>query len=174
MKKFITGCLLFFLFTSLVLAQGNYEKPRLEQKDSWSLIMVPDIQNYVKWGRNQPLLDLITAWIEDNIDTLNVKMVVCVGDLVHNNEKINRDYDGDQTTQRQWEAVSKAFARLDHKVPYIAATGNHDYSVDRQGKRSSRYSEFFSIDRNYLNQKYLVQNTRVERSSWQGLFIHES
>lgn len=162
MKKFITGCLLFFLFTSPVLAQGNYEKPRLEQKDSWSLIMVPDIQNYVKWGRNQPLLDLITAWIEDNIDTLNVKMVVCVGDLVHNNEKINRDYDGDQTTQRQWEAVSKAFARLDHKVPYIAATGNHDYSVDRQGKRSSRYSEFFSIDRNYLNQKYLVQNTRSE------------
>ncbi len=165
MKKFLTGCLLFFLFTNTILSQGNYEKPRLEQKGSWSLIMVPDIQNYVKWGRNQPLLDLITAWIEDNIDTLNIKMVVCVGDLVHNNEKINRDYDGDQTTQRQWEAVSKAFARLDHKVPYIAATGNHDYSVDRQGKRSSRYAEFFSIDRNYLNQKYLVQNTRNEEGT---------
>ena len=165
MKKFLTGCLLFFLFTNTILSQGNYEKPRLEQKGSWSLIMVPDIQNYVKWGRNQPLLDLITAWIEDNIDTLNIKMVVCVGDLVHNNEKINRDYDGDQTTQRQWEAVSKAFARLDHKVPYIAATGNHDYSVDRQGKRSSRYAEFFNIDRNYLNQKYLVQNTRNEEGT---------
>ena len=163
MKKTFACCLfLVLLLTGLAHAQDNYEKPQLEQKGSWSLIMIPDVQNYVKWGRNQPILDLMTAWIEDNIDSLNVKMVVCVGDLVHNNEKINKDYDGDQTTQRQWEAVSKAFARIDHKVPYIAATGNHDYSIDRDGRRRSRYAEFFNIDRNYLNQKILVQNTRNE------------
>ncbi len=161
-KTFACWLYLVLLLTGPAHAQDNYEKPRLEQKGSWSLIMIPDVQNYVKWGRNQPILDLMTAWIEDNIDSLNVKMVVCVGDLVQNNEKINKDYDGDQTTQRQWEAVSKAFARIDHKVPYIAATGNHDYSIDRDGRRRSRYAEFFNIDRNYLNQKILVQNTRNE------------
>lgn len=146
----------------ICFSQESYHKPTLEQDGSWSLIVIPDIQNYVKWGRNQPILDLMMAWIEENIDSLNIKMVMCVGDLVQNNERINNDFDGDQSTQRQWEAASVAFERLDGKVPYIAATGNHDYSIDRQGKRTSRYSEFFTIDRNHLNRKIIVQNTRNE------------
>src|SRR5690606_28315102 len=148
---------------STVVAQNEYKKPALENKESWSMIMIPDIQNYVKWGRNQPILELMTAWIEENIDTLNIRMVVCVGDLVQNNEKIAKDYDGDQSTQRQWEAASGAFDRLDGKVPYIAATGNHDYSVDREGNRTSRYNEFFTIDKNFLNADHLVQNSRDEQ-----------
>jgi hypothetical protein len=103
------------------------------------------------------------AWIVDNIDTLNIKMVIGVGDLVENNEKITNDYDGDETTQSQWEFVSNLFGKLNGKVPYIAATGNHDYSIDRNGNRSSRYSEFFSSEKNFLNQKILVQNSRNEQ-----------
>jgi len=160
--KRICLCVVVSLLVSSAYSQARYEKPSLENKDSWSLIMVPDVQNYVKWGRNQPILDLMMAWIEENIDTLNIKMVMCVGDLVQNNEKINNDYDGNQSTQRQWEAASQAFSKLDGKVPYIAATGNHDYSIDRNGHRTSRYGEFFTIDKNHLNRKTLVQNTRSE------------
>lgn len=126
------------------------------------MIMVPDLQNYAKWGRNQPLMDLMMAWIVANLDSLNIKMVMGMGDLVECDEKITADYDGDQTTQSQWGAVSRAFARLDGKVPYIAATGNHDYSINRQGVRTSHYSDFFTTDRNHLNQKILVQNSRNE------------
>lgn len=164
MKKMIfSWVLLFLLATNISFSQEKYQKPALEQKGSWSLIMVPDLQNYVKWGRNQPLVDLMMAWIVDNIDTLNIKMVMGMGDLVENDEKITNDYDGDQTTKSQWEAVSKAFGKLDGKVPYIAATGNHDYSIDRQGNRTSHFSDFFTTDRNHLNQKILVQNTRNEQ-----------
>lgn len=166
MKRIAYCFVLILCFIALVnptvFAQKNYQKPSLENKDSWSMIMIPDIQNYVKWGRNQPILDLMTAWIEENIDTLNIRMVVCVGDLVQNNEKITTDYDGNQSTQRQWEVASRAFDRLNGKVPYIAATGNHDYSVDREGNRTSRYNEFFPVDKNFLNHKYLVQNARDE------------
>lgn len=162
-SRFLLFLVMFLLAQSESDAQEKFQKPALENKDSWSLILVPDIQNYVKWGRNQPLLELMMAWIEENIDTLNIKMVVCVGDLVQNNEKITNDYDGNQSTQQQWEAASGAFNRLDGKVPYIAATGNHDYSIDPEGNRSSRYSEFFTIDKNHLNQKALVQNTRNEQ-----------
>ncbi|QNL52009.1 metallophosphoesterase [Olivibacter sp. SDN3] len=163
--KRISRCLLLVLCclsADFAFAQETYQKPTLEQEGSWSLILIPDVQNYVKWGRNQGILDLMTAWVEENIDSLNIKMVMCAGDLVQNNEKIANDYDGNQTTQRQWEAVSSAFSRLDGKVPYMAATGNHDYSIDRQGNRTSRYSEFFTIDRNHLNQQLLVQNSRDE------------
>ncbi|WP_134089050.1 metallophosphoesterase [Olivibacter sp. XZL3] len=143
-------------------AQEAYRKPALEQKGSWSIIMVPDVQNYVKWGRNQPILDLMTAWIEENVDTLNVKMVMCVGDLVEQNDIINPGHDGNQSAQRQWEAVAGAFAKLDGKVPYLMATGNHDYSIDREGRRRSRFDEFFPIDKNWMNKKVLAQNSYNE------------
>lgn len=162
-KRIFSIVLIILLAANFSFAQEKYKKPALEQQGSWSLIMIPDLQNYTKWGRNQPLMDLMMAWIVENIDTLNIKMVMGVGDLVENDEKITNDYDGDQTTQSQWQSVSNAFARLDGKVPYIAATGNHDYSIDREGNRTSRYSDFFTTDRNHLNQKALVQNSRNEQ-----------
>lgn len=164
MKKRFFGCLLVLvLAASASFSQDKYKKPALEHKGSWSLIMVPDLQNYAKWQRNQPLVDLMMAWIVDNIDSLNIKMVMGVGDLVENDGKITNDYDGDQTSKSQWECISRAFGKLDGKVPYIAATGNHDYSIDPQGNRTSSYSNFFTTERNHLNQKYLVQNTRNEQ-----------
>lgn len=162
-KQVLIPVLICVLVTNSLFSQQPDQKPVPEQKGSWSLIMVPDLQNYVKWGRNQPIMDLMMAWIADNIDTLNIKMVIGVGDLVENDEKITTDFDGDQTTQSQWQAVARAFAKLDGKVPYIASTGNHDYSVDKAGNRTSHYSEFFTTDKNWLNQKILVQNTRNEQ-----------
>lgn len=163
MKKLAVVLLAGCLFSITVLAQEKYRKPALDQKGSWSLIMVPDLQNYAKWGRNQPIMDLMMAWIADNIDTLNIKMVMGMGDLVENDEKITNDYDGDQTTLAQWKAVAAAFGKLDGKVPYIAATGNHDYSIDSKGNRSSHFSDFFHTEKNILNQKILVQNSRNEQ-----------
>ena len=154
---------ILLLAASVAHAQKTYEKPALENKKSFTVIMVPDIQNYVKWGANQPILDLMSAWIDHNLDSLNIKMVLCMGDLVNNNEKIMNDYDGDQTTDQQWKSASRFFDRFNGKVPYMAATGNHDYSIDREGNRTSRYNEFFTIEKNYLNQKYLVQQGRDEQ-----------
>ncbi|MEE6186106.1 hypothetical protein PIECOFPK_01204 [Mycovorax composti] len=163
MKKYLIPTLVFLFITISVFAQQDYKKPTLENKDSWSLILIPDIQNYVKWNRNTPILDLMMAWIEDNIDSLNIKMVMCAGDLVETDEKIANDNNGDRTTQQQWETASKVFSRLDGKVAYIAATGNHDYSIDRMGNRSTRYNDFFTIERNHLNKKYLVQHGKNEQ-----------
>ena len=119
--------LILFLFLSLFSAgQQKYEPPKLSSEDSWSLILIPDPQTYVKFGRNQPLFELMTAWIGENIDPLNIKMVLCVGDLVEHNEMINPDGKfGNQPSKLQWESVSRAFERLDGRVPYITALGNH-------------------------------------------------
>ncbi|GAB3010517.1 metallophosphoesterase [Niabella terrae] len=163
MKKIILLIAVFGGLTGPIKAQEAYQSPQLEKAQSWTLIMVPDIQNYVKWKRNQGIMDIMMSWIETHIDSLNIKMVVCTGDLVENNEKITNDYDGDQTTDQQWAFAANSFARLNGKVPYIAAAGNHDYSTDAKGNRSSRYSEFFKPETNYLNQQYLVQNTRNEQ-----------
>lgn len=136
--------------------------PVLEDEGSWTLVMVPDTQYYTVRARNQPILELMTAWIESNIDALNIRMVVQVGDLIERSGKITPDEkQGDQTTRQQWGAVSRAFARLDGKVPYIAATGNHDYTTDDTGSiRRTLYPEYFNVERNHLIQKALVQNGR--------------
>ncbi|MCD8540500.1 MAG: metallophosphoesterase [Leadbetterella sp.] len=159
MKKF-SGVILLFFSLHFASAQEAYVKPRLENKDSWSVIMIPDPQNYAKWTRNQPVFDLMMAWIEENLDSLNVKMVVCTGDLVELDDIIIPGIDWNISAPRQWEYISNAFKRLDGKVPYLAAAGNHDYSINKDGERTTRYNAFFPADKNFLNTKHLVQNTR--------------
>lgn len=156
MKKHLL--IIIFFISTVLSGQEKFEAPKLDNQNSWSIIVIPDTQNYVKWNRNQPILDLMVRWIEDNIDKLNIKMVAHVGDLVEHNNILNPGYDGDQSAESQWKSIQSTLGRLNGKVPYIAATGNHDFSINNEGRRFSRYNDFFPSDFNNLNQKYLAQN----------------
>ena len=109
-------------------AQDRADRQELTDPDSFTMILLGDPQGYTKYDINQPLFDLCTAWIADNVDHLNIKAVLCTGDLVEQNENIvlNRKM-LNQTSREMWEAASHALARLDGKVPYIVSPGNHDY-----------------------------------------------
>lgn len=50
------------------------------------MILLPDPQSYNKFDANQPLFELQTAWIANSIGSLNIKGVLCTGDLVEQNE----------------------------------------------------------------------------------------
>lgn len=81
---------------------------------------------------------------------------MCTGDLVEYNDRIDPDsIKFDQPYSEQWKAVSRSFSKLDGHVPYLAATGNHDFSYGNRQKKNSHYSEYFPVDKNYLNQKLL-------------------
>lgn len=157
-KKTVLSLLLaLFLFVRLS-AQQTYQAPALERDGAWSLILVPDTQSYVKFGRNQPILDLMTAWIAEQIDPLNIKLVIQVGDLVEHNAILNPNGKiGDQPGKNQWEAVSRSFGKLDGKVPYIAATGNHDYGILNVENRKTEYNKYFPVDKNFLSQRMLKE-----------------
>ncbi|MDD2437357.1 MAG: metallophosphoesterase [Massilibacteroides sp.] len=162
---FLLATVIYTLFSMDCLAQQDYQKPQLDNPDSWSVILLPDPQNYVKYTRNQPILELMLAWVEEQIDPLNIKMVLCTGDLVEQNDQINPGLDGDLTSEQQWVFVSKAFDRLNGKTPYIIATGNHDYSIDDKGIRTSCFPDFFKVSKNFLNKKMMVQNNRNEKGT---------
>lgn len=156
LKKSTLLVSLFFILALMVKGQQNYEAPKLSSEDSWSMIIIPDPQTYVKFSRNQPLFELMTAWIDENIDYLNIKMVLCVGDLVEHNEMINPDgIFGNQPSKLQWESVSRSFERLDGKVPYITALGNHDYGFKSIENRKSNFNQYFPVDKNFQNMKIL-------------------
>jgi len=158
----MAALLLVLLACVPAAARADDRPPTLQDEKGWTLVVIPDTQYYTVRSRNQPILEMMTAWIESNIEPLNIRMVVQVGDLIERSGKITPDArQGDQTTRQQWQAVSRAFARLDGKVPYLAATGNHDYTTDDRGQqRWTHYGDYFTPERNPLVQRFLVQNSR--------------
>lgn len=154
-----TGCVLFFLMLggNRVFAQ-SYKAPALSHPQSWSVVIVPDPQGYTKFLRNQPILDLMTNWIDDNRKKLNIGLVLCTGDLVEHNyiNEVPKE-NGDQLSDSQWRSVSGAFGRLDGKLPYILCTGNHDYGTGSSENRYSQFNSYFPPVRNPLNRQALVE-----------------
>ena len=101
-------------------AQHRADPQKLVNPESFSMILLGDPQGYTKYDINQPLFDLCTAWIADNIESLKIKAVLCTGDLVEQNDNnvLNRKM-LNQTSREMWEAASQALKRLDNKVPIL-------------------------------------------------------
>lgn len=142
--------------TTATYAQNTYEPPKLTDDKSWSLVLLPDPQTYVKFGRNQPIFELMTSWIAESIKPLNIGMVLCTGDLVEQNNLLNpKGHNGDQPSKAQWESIARGFGRLDGRVPYIAATGNHDFGYVSAETRHTFYDQYFPVDKNFRSQELL-------------------
>lgn len=152
------GCLLAFL---QLRAQVNTNQQHLCNPNSFSIVLLGDPQNYVKYDYNQPVFELMTAWTAHHIDSLRVKAVLCTGDLVDQNECILPPFPrfGNLTSREQWTFVSRAFGRLDNKVPYLISTGNHDYGYTRSENSMTRFPEYFPIERNSQWKKTIVAAT---------------
>ena len=150
-------CTLVSTFAQPLFAKG-YEHPQLSDSASWTMILLPDLQNYVKFHRNQPLLDIMMNWIVENRERLNIRNVLCTGDLVDADDIENPEFaKTDQTGRQQWKAVVAAFSKLDGVVPYVTCTGNHDYNLvmaSRRGKVTS-FPTYFPPEKNILNQQLL-------------------
>ena len=149
--------------------------PKLLDEGSFSMIMVPDPQSYTKFAANQPLFDLQTAWIAQNINRLNIKAALFTGDMVEQNGKqvsypLPNPYNGDQTGRQQWEAVSRALSRLDNRLPYVVAQGNHDIGHITATDRHSLAPEFIRPERNITFEKCLVSTC----PNWEGVHTMEN
>ncbi|WP_247716432.1 metallophosphoesterase [Sinomicrobium weinanense] len=74
------------------------------------IVLVPDTQTYTE--KYPEILRTQIQWIADN--ARETDLVIQQGDLTQNNSK------------EEWETVRQAFRKLDGKVPYVLAVGNHD------------------------------------------------
>ena len=147
MKRFIVLSLALASAVSLC-AQHRADQQKLNGPASSTLILLGDPQTYVKYDINQPLLDLQMAWVYDNIDNLNMKAVLCVGDLVEQNDNnaLNRNM-LNQTSRQMWEAVSKSFKWIDGKVPHLHSPGNHDYGFKHSEDEHTFFPDYFTAER---------------------------
>ena len=146
--------LFFFIFLLMAgvyqaNAQQRTDQQHLTDPNSFSMILMGDPQGYTKYDMNQPLFELSTAWVADNIDNLHIKAVLITGDLVEQNENIVRNRNMlNQTSREMWESASRSLARLDNKVPYIISAGNHEYGYQHAENGMTHFPEYITFERN--------------------------
>ncbi len=117
---------------------------------AWSMVILPDTQNYVKAAEYQSLLPKITGWIRDNKDAYKIQVVLQEGDIVNNNNT-NNPSSGDQTSAQQWPAAQAGMFVLNGHVPYIMAAGNHDFGTTNAQNRDTMVNNYFKPSDNPLN-----------------------
>ena len=109
MKPIRILLLLALLSGPCLTARAQKVEPlTLEDSASWSMVLLPDPQSYVKYGYNQPLLEVMTRWIRYNVERLNIRLVLCTGDMVEENF---RTVSGGPATSRRPSSGSPSRAR---------------------------------------------------------------
>lgn len=129
---------------------------------AWSLVVIPDTQNYVKSTADLPILMRMTTWIRDHRDEFGIQAVIQEGDIVNQNSQVTPT-SGDQTATQQWQNARDAFAVLNGRVPYVMATGNHDYGTTSAQDRTTQFNDYFKTTDNPLTdpvQGGILQGTR--------------
>ena len=144
-------------FLSLA-AQNRADQQHLADPKSFSMILMGDPQNYVKQSTSQPIYELNTVWIADNVDNLNIKAVLITGDMVNANDRLSLGTrpKENQTSKQMWEWTSHCLERLDNKVPYIICSGNHDYGYIRGDEGFTHFPEYITFERNSQNVDHIV------------------
>lgn len=156
--------LTLILFAALVVstaagAQNRTDRQQLDNPGSFSMILLGDPQTYTKYDINQPIFELCTAWIADNLEQLKIKAVLCTGDLTEQNENLalNRRM-LNQTSREMYGWASHCFERLDNKVPYIICPGNHEYGYKHSENGHTHYPEYFPFERNSCWRDILISS----------------
>ena len=114
---------------------------------AWSMVYLPDTQNYVARPGDYTRLIGQMNWIIANKDAFNIKMVLQGGDIVNRN---SGTADNGVTAVEQWQNAKDAFHMLDGVVPYALAAGNHDFGITNFDSRDTKYNTYFKATDNPL------------------------
>jgi hypothetical protein len=107
---------------------------------AWSLVVLPDTQNYVKSTADRGIFTKQTQWIRDNRDRFHIQAVLHEGDIVN-----------DFPSVAQWQNAKASMSVLNGQVPYIMVPGNHDYDNHNMAARITKLNEYFKPTDNPLN-----------------------
>lgn len=167
MKRTIV--VLLNLCLSIFCVNAQRAEVQLSDPESFSLVVFGDAQSYTRFDQNQPVFELCTAWIAGNADKLNIQGVLFTGDVIQTNDNlvVKGRKNHNQTSRQQWEWASHCLERLDGRVPYIIAGGNHEYGYTRGDEDFTHYPEYYTAERNSKTAEHLVATfpNRMGRAS---------
>ncbi|MGI6589526.1 MAG: metallophosphoesterase [Candidatus Iainarchaeum sp.] len=142
-KNFFVKSIIILISLIAVVFLINYFAPFFVD-ESFSVIVLPDIQKYSLKGREDILISQVN-WIIENEKELNIKFVVFEGDLVENWDK-----------HSQWIDANQMISKLEeHNIPFLLVPGNHDHDKTNPNLPLTNYNYYFP-------------NSRFENKSWWG------
>ncbi len=148
MKTKIPGILIIF-----ILLQSLISLSFLSKDDFFSIIILPDTQNYS--SKFPDMFYKQMDWIVENKNQLNIQYVVHLGDITNN----NKEY--------AWEVGDKCFKILENAgIPYSLVYGDNDMkNPDKNYYDGIRHTEF-------LHKYFPVSRFDKAGSWWSGGFYN--
>lgn len=104
--------LLITVITPFILS-GCSAGIKVNDQNGFTIITLPDTQFYS--AKFPQIFYQQTEWVANNVQSLNCKFVIHLGDIVDRSRDLS-----------QWKVAQQAMSALDNKVPYCFAIGNHD------------------------------------------------
>lgn len=142
--------------TILADATANFhlrELHTLTDADDFTVVILPDTQNYTQFPGNFPQYPAQTKWVWEHRNTDNIVGLMHNGDVVQHGNMI----------EEEWVRAEKAMVTLETStekfmdgMPYSIAVGNHDngaYAHDNKPFSTSMFNKYFGVSR-FKNRAY--------------------
>jgi hypothetical protein len=122
------------IFLLALIVSGCCHSPRtansVSPAEPFRIAIIPDTQwASLKWP---DVVKTTTKWIAANHESMNIKYVLHVGDMVQNGH-----------SDVEWKNFDAAVSVLDGKVPYILSVGNHDLDKIQGARSTVKFNEYF-------------------------------
>ena len=106
-------------------------KPEEGIAEGWTICVLPDTQNYAKYGKNQAHFQRMTEWVVKHRNAWNIQLVLHEGDFVEQNNIAEGGGHGwgDQNSVSQLASAKKAMSVFSGVRPAVLTTVNHDYGI---------------------------------------------
>jgi hypothetical protein len=118
------------------------DPPPPPPSDGFTIVALPDTQNYTKVQKNFDYFLAQTEWIKNNKTLYAIVFVTHEGDLIDGGVGTNDPVD------KQWERADEAMDALDEAaIPYSASIGDHDYDTVEDLSQADNFVQWFGPDR---------------------------
>jgi len=144
MKKKIIKFFFQILILGMVILcglEGNVINTVQAEQTNFTLIVLPDTQEYTYHSNHNSIFYSQTQWIWNNKDMLNIVVVSGEGDIV------SFPTDGEYSVANQaYSTLETSYTGHPDGIPYAIPPGNHDHG-DETDPTLIKYNQYFGISR---------------------------
>ena len=119
----------------------------LTDADDFTIVVLPDTQNYAQFPGNFPQYPAQTKWIWDHRNTDNIVAVLHNGDVVQHGNVIETEWERAETAMATLEQTGTKFP---DGIPYGIAVGNHDNGASSHDDipfKTTFFNKYFGVER---------------------------
>lgn len=134
----------------------------LTEADDFTIVILPDTQNYTQFAGNFPQFPAQTKWVWDHRNTDRIVAVLHNGDVVQHGNIEEIEW---QRAETAMKTIEESTTKFPDGIPYGIAVGNHDNgssSHDDVPFSTALFNKYFGVarfkDRGYYGGHYGKKN----------------